>query len=106
MSEEDRGLVADLVMRSIYGYVHMEAAIARLRAAVAGAQVNVDAILESIRRSSQGDPALIIDQLTSVSSAWSRPNLCDYLAEPEAWRVVRPETVRRCAERVGVPAKS
>jgi hypothetical protein len=94
---EDRGLLADLVRRSIYGYEHMEAAIARLRAAV-GEAADVSAMLEKIRRSSQGDPALIIDQLTSIGGALSRPNLCDPFADTESWRVVRPETIRRCAE--------
>ena len=96
MSEvvDDRGLIADLVIRSLYNYAQMEAAIARLRAAVTG--VDVTAMLEKIRHDSKGDPALVISQLTSIGYYLGSPGLCLSVGEP--WRVVRPETIRRCAK--------
>lgn len=86
----------EFAARSIATVQQAEQAIRRLRAVLD--EPRTTEMLERVRVSRGVDPVLLIEQYVALAKIIAPVNdLCRYVERHDLWRVVRPETIRRCA---------
>ena len=90
-------LIVEMVRSSAAAYRDFEAAMDELRNTLAMGDDELRRRIEAINRP---DPYESVRLLLSAARAGVLT--CVRPITPEPWRIVRPETIRRCAELIGV----